>query len=130
MENQVKKIDSNSIMNNVKERIRSAYIALIPDPAWEALVKTEIDDFFQIKNRQGYHNISHSQFGSVVQTILKERIKKLLTSYVNNNFASNNWDNGLPEPKQFIKDIILQNNEKITADFLASMLQKSITTDF
>lgn len=40
--NQIEKFDPSKLMDGVKDRIKSTFVSLIPDEAWEAMVEREI----------------------------------------------------------------------------------------
>lgn len=94
MANEVEKFDPSQLMEGVKTRIRATFVSLIPDDAWENMVKTEIDSWF--KRTDGYNSyhtqdLKPSHFTRVVYDVLTkeatEKIKEILNSpdfYINN----------------------------------------------
>ena len=46
MDNTVEKFDPSTLMQGVKDRIKSTFVSLIPDDQWDSMVQKEIDAFF------------------------------------------------------------------------------------
>lgn len=46
MESQLEKFDPSTLMQGVKDRIKSTFVSLIPDAQWDSMVQKEIDSFF------------------------------------------------------------------------------------
>lgn len=41
MENQIQKFDPSTLMQGVKDRIKSEFVALIPDEQWKQMIENE-----------------------------------------------------------------------------------------
>lgn len=68
----VQKFDPSTLMQGVKDRIKSEFVSLIPDEQWNEMVQKEINDFFKEKDT-GYSNRTYaSDFSILVRDIVIE----------------------------------------------------------
>jgi len=76
------KYDPAKLMEMVRDRIRATYVSLIPDDQWTAMVKREVDLFFEEKNETTYGTTRSSRFKDVVfselEKVAKEKVKEEL----------------------------------------------------
>lgn len=90
--------DPTQAMQSIKDKIKSAFVELIPDEQWHAMVKAEVDSFFndtEEKSRSSYggnSKIIPSVFKQVVREELKKMAREKLEEYLREN-TSFVWQN-------------------------------------
>jgi hypothetical protein len=95
MENEIKKFDVNEAMKNVKDKIKDAFVNLIPDEQWNEMVKKEIDLYFQQKEER-YDNRNYtSNFTKDVHSVLQQEVKDRTKQYLLQNFDNVWFQNGV-----------------------------------
>lgn len=128
MANEVEKFDPSKLMDGVKDRIRATFVSLIPDNAWEEMVKTEINKFFSPSDGlNSYHtrDPKHSHFTKVVFEVLnaeaEKKIKAILTDpefSVENTYTGNS--NGT------VSELLRGEIIKRAPEIFAAVLENSI----
>lgn len=83
MGEEIEKINTESLADKVKDRIRAAFVELIPEEQWKAMVSREIDGFVNDK-RDRWGNIQHAALPKIINEALtayaRDRVKKALES--------------------------------------------------
>ena len=126
MENEIKKIDVNEAMKNVKDKIKDAFVTLIPDEQWNEMVKKEIDSYFQSK-QEGYgERGSSSSFTKDVHFVLQQEVKDRVKQYLNENFNTTWYDNGVPICNAKVEEMITKNAGKILSDMIGGTIQMAL----
>lgn len=126
MENEVKKFDVNEAMKNVKDRIKDAFVTLIPDEQWNEMVKKEIDTYFQ-KNEERYDNRSYrSDFTRDVHSVLQQEVKERVKKYLTENFNSVWSANGTQICNEKVEEMVTKNAGKILADMIGATIQQTL----
>ena len=123
MTTEIKQFDASQAMASVKERIKDAFVSLIPDEQWEQMVKKEVDSYFAVKP-EGYSNRGQSSdFTLDVHRVLKAEVDKRVKEYLQSNFTAV-WDqNGVPKCDQKVEEMITKNAGKILADMIGGSIQ-------
>jgi len=122
----IEKFDPSTLMDGVKDRVKATFVALIPDEAWDQMVKKEIDDWMRIRER-GYNSREHiSDFALVVQNEMKKRaietVKKIIEE-----FEVYNWDDqGRKVVHENIQKMILEHADGILLGIVGSMIQQTV----
>lgn len=122
MTTEIKQFDASQAMASVKERIKDAFVSLIPDEQWEQMVKKEVASYFDVKT-EGYQRGQSSGFTQDVHRVLKEEVDKRVKGYLQSNFTTV-WDqNGVPKCDQKVEEMITKNAGKILADIIGGSIQ-------
>lgn len=126
MENEIKKFDVNEAMKNVKDKIKDAFVTLIPDEQWNEMVKKEIDSYFQ-KKQEGYGERGYSSsFSKDVHSVLQQEVKDRVKQYLNENFNATWYDNGVPVCNAKVEEMITKNAGKILSDMIGGTIQMAL----
>lgn len=122
----VVKFDPSTLMEGVRDRVKATFVALIPDEAWDQMVKKEIDDWMKIRER-GFNTREHySDFSVVVRSEMRKRavetVKKIL-----GEFEEYNWDDrSRLKVNESIQKMVLENADMILLGVIGNMVQGSI----
>lgn len=126
MENQVQKFDPSTLMQGVKDRIKSEFVSLIPDEQWQQMIKTEVDKFFK-ETEKGYSNIQYaSEFGILVRNLLTEEAKKRMAEYFSTADFTSKWQNGQQAASKEIERMFVENSGAILANMFGGMFQMQL----
>jgi len=122
MENQIQKFDPSTLMQGVKDRIKSEFVSLIPDEQWTEMIKKEAENFFKEKET-GYSNRSYaSDFAILVRDELKKEVQKRLTDYLSSpEFNTMYGEHGQPIAAQKVKELIIDNSGLILQNMFGGM---------
>jgi hypothetical protein len=126
MENEIKKFDVNEAMKNVKDKIKDAFVTLIPDEQWNEMVKKEIDSYFK-QTEARYDNRQYvSDFTRDVHSVLQQEVKNRVKTYLNDNFNATWYDNGVPVCNAKVEEMITKNAGKILSDMIGGTIQMAL----
>lgn len=126
MEKEVKKFDANDAMLSVKERIKDAFVSLIPDEQWNEMVQKEIHKYFELKE-QRYDNRSHvSDFTIAVHAELAIEVKSRVKTYLQENFNNVWYENGVPVCNAKVEEMITKNAGKILSDMIGGSISMAL----
>lgn len=124
----IKEFDPNDALRTIKERIKDAFVSMIPDEQWESMVAKEVENYFKIKVEEYGSRNSVSSFQLDVFSLLSEETKVRTKEYLLKN-SSNIWDShGQPKCNQFIEDIIIKNSGKILSDMIGGHIQSAMNS--
>ena len=125
----LEKFDANKAMDNIKKRIKSTFVSLIPDAQWKELVKKEVDDFFKVKDR-GWRNGKApraSDFTLLVQKTITEEAEKRLTKYIESIVFDTTWDtHGKPILSAEVERMIVDNSGQILTNLVGGMINNAM----
>lgn len=123
MTNEVTKFDATEALKSVKERIKEAFVSLIPDEQWNEMVKKEVDTYFQVKE-EGYGERGRSSsFTREVHTCLQDEVRTRVKEYLQENFNNVWYDNGVPVCNAKVEEMITKNAGKILSDMIGGTIQ-------
>lgn len=126
MTNEVTKFDATEALKSVKERIKEAFVSLIPDKQWNEMVKKEVDTYFQVKE-EGYGERGRSSsFTREVHTCLQDEVRTRVKKYLQENFNNVWYDNGLPVCNAKVEEMITKNAGKILSDMIGGTIQLAL----
>jgi hypothetical protein len=123
---EIQKFDPATLMQGVKDRIKSEFVSLIPDEQWTEMVKKEIDNFFAQKEA-GYssNRVYASDFGILVRNTLNEEAKKRLADYLDTPEFNTTWgNNGLPIASEAVKQMMIENSGVILQNMFGGMFSQ------
>lgn len=81
------KIDPTVFADRLRDRIRSTLGDLIPEEQWNALMRAEVDRFFNEKREgSGYHERRYpSDFAAIVQEAIGQHVRERVKAYLDND---------------------------------------------
>lgn len=124
--NKVPKFDMPEGLKSVKERIKDAFVSLIPDEQWNEMVKKEVDTYFQVKDGGYNERVRASNFTLDIYTCLKEEVDTRVKKYLQENFNSV-WDNnGVSICNAKVEEMITKNAGKILSDMIGNSIQMAL----
>ena len=109
---EIQKFDPNSLMQGVRDKIKSSFVDLIPDEQWNQMVQKEIDDFFQPKSTNNYNEYK-SNFQILIRNVLNEDAKQRLIDILNSPEYQENWNydgNGNKIASHAISNLIINSS--------------------
>lgn len=119
---QVQKFDPATLMQGVKDRIKSTFVSLIPEEQWEEMVKKEVDKFFREYEIRGDGRRYVSDFSSLVVSLLKEECERRMKEYLGSPEFQTIWtDNGQKTINHAIKEMIIENSGLILCNMYQEM---------
>lgn len=124
---EIQKFDPNTLMQGVKDRIKSEFVSLIPDDHWNQMVKKEVDDFFQEKAR-GYNSVQRiSKFGELVHAEVHKEAQKRIQKYLKSSVFNIVWNgNGMTTCSDKVKEVIMENSGEVLANMIGGMISQGI----
>ena len=127
MENEVVKFDAQAALKNVKDKIKDAFVSLIPDDQWDSMVKAEIDRYFK-EESEGYGERGRSSnFTKDVRSVLSDEVKTRVKKYLDDNFNSV-WDsNGVPICNEKVGEFIEQNAGKVLQNMIGDIFRMALS---
>lgn len=126
MSNEVTQFDANEALKSVKEKIKDAFVSLIPDEQWNGMVKKEVDSYFQ-RTYEGYGERGQSSnFTREVHACLREEVRTRVKEYLQENFNNVWYENGVPICNSVVEEIITKNAGKILSDMIGGSIQVAL----
>jgi hypothetical protein len=119
--------DVNDMAKNMRARIRGEFMAQIPDEAFEALIKKEIDAFMNEKPRQyprGRAQHDPSDFRKVCMDVMRDRTREAVEAV----WASPEWtpqyncESGKYEIPEAVTKLMEEKSEVILKSVLGELL--------
>jgi hypothetical protein len=129
MENKVQKFDPSTLMQGVKDRIKSEFVSLIPDEQWSQMVEKEVNDFFKEKET-GYSNsrMYASDFGILVREELRKEAQKRLTDYIGSLLFDKTYGQyGAPITSQKVKELMVENGGLMLQNMFGGMFSAMLS---
>jgi hypothetical protein len=124
---EIKQFDASQAMQSVKERIKDAFVSLIPDEQWQEMVQKEVESYFR-KESEGYRTEQTSRFSKDVHSVLSEETKARVKEYIQENFRTIWNNNGIPKCNAEVERIITENAGKILGDMIGGYVQQAFSS--
>lgn len=122
---QVQKFDPATLMQGVKDRIKSTFVSLIPEEQWKEMIEKEVGKFFREYELRQYDIRYVSDFSVLVNSLLKEEAEKRMKEYLGSPEFQTVWtDNGPGIISQAIREMMIENSGLI----LCNMYQEMFTS--
>lgn len=122
---QVQKFDPATLMQGVKDRIKSTFVSLIPEEQWKEMIEKEVGKFFREYELRQYNIRYVSDFSVLVNSLLKEEAEKRMKEYLGSPEFQTVWtDNGPRIISQAIREMMIENSGLI----LCNMYQEMFTS--
>ena len=109
----LKKFDPATIMDGVKDKIKAEFINLMPEGAWLAMVKTEVNRYFKetVDTRHHYNNQRYTPFAILIHNLLEQKAKERFKEYLNTPQFKETWDSkGKSVMSEAVKKFIIENS--------------------
>jgi len=120
--------DPRALAEQLRDKIRVDMATLMPDEMWEALLKKEMETFFEKQTTTDYHGRRTvdrpSVFHEIVTEIMREETKKRVRDMLNKPEWDGFWDGQEQRAGEKIEELIKKNAGAI----LASVLSESISS--
>lgn len=122
---QVQKFDPATLIQGVKDRIKSTFVSLIPEEQWKEMIEKEVGKFFREYELRQYDIRYVSDFSVLVNSLLKEEAEKRMKEYLGSPEFQTVWtDNGPRIISQAIREMMIENSGLI----LCNMYQEMFTS--
>jgi hypothetical protein len=126
MANEVQKFDPSTLMDGVKDRIKATFASMIPDEAWDTMVKTTVDEFFKkdMNQNNNYYGNKLSRFDFLVLEALQEESKRKIAEYLKTEEFTTVWNGyGQPVISAKVKEMFIENSGQIFLGLLGNSFQ-------
>lgn len=124
---EIEKFDPSKLMDGVKDRIKATFVSLIPEDAWEQMVKTEVDRFFKPKENWNSSREYRSEFQDLVRKEIEDECKRRLKEYLSSPDFNTTWkDNGLSATTKAVENMIVKNSGEIMVSMFGQMFQSML----
>lgn len=129
MENSIQKFDPTSAMVTIKEQIKNTFANLIPEEQWEAMVKKEIDSYFEERAEVYDTRGRSSTFTKDVHSLLAEEVKSRTKVYLTGPDFQPTWiSNGIPTCNIKVEEMITKNAGKILSDMIGGTISMALNS--
>ncbi len=92
MSEEIQKFDLSQAAAQLREKIRLAFVELIPPEQWEAMVKAELDGFLKERKGVGGHYSSPVTLPSVFSQVAEEVYRAHVKALVKAELAKPEWN--------------------------------------
>ena len=113
--------DPRSLQDKVIERIRSSFLELIPEDAWDELVGRELEKFFQTTKKTGYgaSGVNPPEIEQMIHGALKSLIAERLAK----DMAADGWfDTNYATNDQPVGERMTEALREIAPDLIAALM--------
>lgn len=85
--------DPKSLIDTVKERVKAVYVALIPDEAWQAMVKKEVDWFLNppVERDQYGNTVYRPAVPGSLTALVRTALGEIAQQQIKEFFAQPAW---------------------------------------
>ena len=123
MADEIVKFDPATFTDKIRDRIKSAFVDLIPDDQWNEMVKQEIDGFVNGRlHTSGYHRGERDYPG--LKAAIHEALTKAAKERIAAVIASEEWGGGTDARAKTINDgvarLISENASAILMNVLGN----------
>lgn len=127
MSEHVKPFQPQDLMEGVKAKIRATFVDLIPDDAWDNMVKTEVDRYFKNHLTTGRQVPSYTPFSKFIQNQLEEFCKEKFKEYLNTDEFKSTWDSeGNLMMSKAVEETLVNNAGNILANILGGAMTSAL----
>jgi hypothetical protein len=137
MSEELLKFDPSTLMQGVKDRVKSTFVSLIPDEQWDNLVKKEVDAFFTESDAPKDYNYSKggyayevktvpSPFRAMVWEMCQNQTNRVLREYLQERFQQQYDQQGKPIIDDAIQKLIVENAGQMFAQMITGSIQSSM----
>lgn len=123
---EIEKFDPSTLMQGVKDRIKSTFVSLIPDEQWNHMVDIEIKKFFAPDQYGHSKRENPSDFTRVVHEELTKVTKEMIAKQLNAEDFELSYSKGSGNVSESIKNKIIEYAPQIFALSIESMVANVI----
>jgi hypothetical protein len=136
MNEEIQKFDPSTLMQGVKDRIKSTFVSLVPDGQWDTMVQKEIDAFFaeaEAPREWRGHNYSYevktvpSPFRKMVWDLCEQQTSRVLNEYMRERFQAKYDEAGKLIVDEVLNKLIVENAGQMFAQMIAGSIQQAMT---
>ena len=121
----IEKFDPSTLMQGVRDRIKATFIAMIPDPHWDLMIKKEVDDFFRERDARGWNERKTSGFHETVNGELEFFCREKVKEFLSRPEFKNSWDaNGVAKLNDALEKCLVDAAPAIFAKILSGAMQQ------
>jgi hypothetical protein len=138
MTNEIEKFDPSTLMQGVKDRIKSTFVSLIPEDKWEELVQKEIDSFFNQEqlitmstktvsnsvwdsSQYATKEIKQTPFRSLIYEMCYEKTIDLIKKKLTDEWFGNEWPITEENMNENLKKVIAESAPAAMLKFFESI---------
>jgi len=124
------KFDPSTLMEGVRDRVKSTFVSLIPDSHWDEMVKKVIDDWFTKKEEVSYSRKYVSDFEKFIYNQLEEYAKPIVEKKIL-EYQEFSWDSeNNQKVNSMIEEMIVKNAGKILVNIIGESLQRMFNNPY
>jgi hypothetical protein len=103
----------------LREKIRLAYVEMIPPAQWEAMVKQELESFTKERANPNYNGYSGTPrtlpglFHEVASEVYREHVKALFKAELAKPEWNSKWDGTRQEMGAMVKEWLTENSQAL-----------------
>jgi len=123
---EIEKFDPSKMMDGVKDRIKATFASLVPDDAWDQMVKSTVHKYFHEKDYGNNYTdrYKYTQFDLLVFTLLEEETRKRLAEYLKSEgYATAFSTYAEPVIGAKVEKLFIENSGQILFSLLGNTFQ-------
>ena len=129
---EIQKFDPATLMQGVKDRIKSTFVSLIPDEQWDQMCQKEIDIFFSYRpaldNWNRKTEPSRTEFEKIVDQMLTDKARQEIVKFLDGEDFQVTWEtNGKPVLSAAMKKLIVDNAGEILVNIMTQPFSNIIS---
>lgn len=122
MANELAKIDLGKAAEELRDKIRSAFVDAIPPEAWTAMIQGELKEFTTPRRNSYSSELLPSPLGAIVRAELEKLVKAKIAEML----ASPEWGSWDGKISEGVKAAILEHKDVLIESMLKSMMGTAI----
>ena len=128
-ENAIAPFDLEKINESIRARIRLAFVEAIPDEAWNAMIRKEVDAFMQTRHVEtgyGSHQVP-SHFSDVVRSELTKELQVRIKQMLEGQEWQGHWNGNMQNAGERIKALMIENSGEILNSWIGNIFQNMMS---
>ena len=114
--------NADVVRDKIAERIRTAFVELIPDEQWKAVVDAEIKRFSE-PTCDRYRNDQPSPLQAIIRSELETSFRGAIKAELNKPEYLGNWIGSDQTPSEFVSDFLVKHSDVMIRAALGSVTQ-------
>lgn len=135
---EIEKFDPSKMMDGVKDRIKATFVSLIPDDAWEGMIKGVQDSFFEKKKVNTGTSYDPkwvekpSEFEELALSLMREKAKETIMAFLNSPEVNGMtvWDDKSQDYRYDLGDRMKELVVKHMPEIMSKMMELQIGNAF
>lgn len=112
MGKELEKFNLDKAMTEVKKKVKSAIVELIPEAEWDRLIRKEVNE------------VVNKGIGKMVEDEFKKETTKRIHAYLASSEFNTTWDsNGKVQMSEYVKSILVDNSGDILKNIMLEPMQ-------